>query len=203
MPDITFCTYVTIDAPDAPLPPIGSVPVPRKPGSRGTSREPALVPSYFRGYLIGWYGSTTLQQISDARRSALAGGRTLFRIDIVVDGVDYAPSRQHVQQLDRLGVMHLDELPKETEKFVLERLEVGGPRLSGRYIISDLIWRHPAKLGNLWKIPELARRLTAVIFSAGVGGDARVYYAAVHPKRVKEIRLPANFPSGTKPSIQV
>ena len=203
MPDITVCTYVTTDVPDAPLPPIGSVPVPPKPGSKGISRESALVPSYFRGYLIGWYGSTTLQQISDARRSALAGGKTLFRIDIVVDGADYAPSRQHLGQLDRLGVVHLDELPKETERYVLERLEAGESRPSGRYTISELIWRQPAKLDKLWKIPELGRRLTAVIFSAGVGGDARVNYAAVHPRRIKEIRLPASFPSGTKSRVQV
>jgi hypothetical protein len=202
MPDITCCTYVTTDSPDEPLPPIRSVPVPPKPGTKGTRKGRKLVPSYFPDYLIGWYGNTTLQQISDARRIALAENRTLHRIDVLVDGGNYAPSRQHLNQLAGLGVMHVDELPKETERFVLEHLAARGPRPSGRYITSDLIWQTPIHLDKLWRIPELAR-LNAVIFSASAGGDARVYYAALHPRRIKQIRLPPSCPSGTKLKIEV
>ncbi len=202
MPDITCCTYVTTDEPDGPLPPIRSVPVPPKPGSKRTGKGTKLVSSYFRDYLIGWYGSTTLQQISDARRIALSESRTLYRIDLLVDGGQYAPSRQHLDQLGGLGVIHVDELPKETERFVLEHLGTRGARPSGRYITSDLIWRQPTRLGDLWKIPELAR-LNAVIFSASAGGDARVYYAALHPRRIKQIRPPPNCPSGSKLKIEV
>ena len=202
MPDITCCTYVTTDAPGDPLPPIGSVPVPMKPGTKSTGKVRKLVPSYFRNYLIGWYGNTTLQQLSDARRIALSESRTLHRIDVLVDGGNYAPSRQHLDQLGGLGVMHVDELPKETERFVLEHFGAPGARPSGRYIVSDLIWQQPTHLNELWRIPELAQ-LNAVIFSASAGGDARVYYAALHPRRIKLIRPPPNCPSGTKLKIQV
>jgi hypothetical protein len=202
MPDITCCTYVTTNAPDDPLPPVGSVPVPPRPGAKSTGKGKKLVPSYFRNYLIGWYGNTTLQQISDARRIALSERKTLYRIDVLVDGGNYAPSRQHLDQLGGLGVMHVDELPKETERFVLEHLGARRARPSGRYITSDRIWQHPAHLDELWQIPELAK-LNAVIFSASAGGDARVYYAAVHPRRIKQIRPPSNCPSGTKLKIDV
>jgi hypothetical protein len=203
MPDITFSTYLTTNVPGAPLPLIRSVPVPPKPGAKRKSKGGAqLVPSYFRNYLIGWYGSTTLQQISNARRVALVENRTLYRIEIVVDGANYAPSRQHLNELDGLGVMHLDELPKETEKFVLEHLSVRGTQTSGRHIVSDLIWQRPARLGQLLGLPQLGG-LNAVIFSAAVSGDARVYYAAAHPTRVKEIRPPANFPDGIELKIDV
>lgn len=202
MPDITSCTYVTTDVPDGPLPPIRSVPVPPKPGSKAAVKGAKLVPSYFRDHLICWYGRTTLQQISEARRTALSEGRTLYRIDLLVDAGHYAPSRQRLDNLGGVGVIHVDELPKETEKFVLERLGPRGPRPSGHYIISDLIWRQPTRLGDLWKIPELVR-LNAVIFSASAGGDARVYYAALHPRRIKQIRPPPNCPSGTKLRIEV
>jgi hypothetical protein len=195
MPDITCCTYVTTEAPDGPLPPVRSVPVP------GKSSRP--VQNYFRDFLIGWYGSTTLQQMSEARRAALAKNRTLYRIDVVVDGANYAPTKQRRGQLGGLGVLHVDQLPKDTEDFIADQLDIRRSRQSSSYIISEFIWKNPARLGDLWKIPGLAR-LNGIIFSAGSGqGDARVYYVAVHPRRIKQIRPPSNYPHSVDLQLDV
>jgi hypothetical protein len=40
------------------------------------------------------------------------------RIDVVADGVDSAPTKQLKGQLGKLGVLHVDQLPKETEDFL-------------------------------------------------------------------------------------
>src|SRR5581483_7716431 len=150
MPDITCATYVTTDTPDGPLPGIRSVPVPGQAGSGKSSR---LVPSYYNGFLIGWYGSTTAQQISEARRAAVGKSQTLYRIDVVVEGGGYAPTKQLKGQLGSLGVLHVDRLPKETEDFLVEQLGIRPTREFGGYVLSDFIWKHPARLGDFWKIP--------------------------------------------------
>jgi hypothetical protein len=203
MPDITCATYVTTDAPDGPLPAVGSVPVPAQPRSGKAGKGSRLVPSYFPDFLIGWYGSTTLQQISEARRTAISKNQTLYRIDVVVDGADYAPTKQLKGQLGRLGVLHADQLPKETEDFLIEQLSIRRTRESGSHVLSDFIWKHPARLGDFWKIPGLSR-LNGVIFSAASGeGDARVYYAAIHPRRIKQIRPPPNYPHSVELKLDV
>ena len=200
MPDITCATYVTTDAPDAPLPAVRSVPVPAQLRSAKNSR---LVPSYFSGFLLGWYGSTTVQRISEARRAAVAKNQTLYRIDFVVEGGSYAPTKQLKGQLGSMGVLHVDRLPKDTEDFLLEELNIRRHRESGSHIVSDFICKHPARLGDFWKIPGLSR-LNGVIFSAASGeGDARVYYAAIHPRRIKQIRPPPNYPRPVELKVEV
>lgn len=200
MPDITCATYVTTDTPDGPLPAVGSVPVPARSRSGKSSRQ---VPSYFSDFLIGWYGSTTVPQLSKARHAAVSKKQTLYRIDVVVDGIDYAPSRQLKSQLGKLGVLHVDQLPKETEDFLIEQLGIHRTGESGTHTLSDFIWKHPTRLSEFWKIPGLSR-LNGVIFSAATGeGAARVYYAAIHPRRIKEIRPPPNYPRTVELKIGV
>lgn len=194
MVDVTFCTYVLTSAPDGPLPAVTSVPVLPKPGSAAAKRK-AHVPSPFAGYLVGWYGGTTLEQISEARRAAAKANRTLYRVDVLVDGGRYAPSKQRIDNLKRLGVMHLDFLPAETETLVRTRLSIPADVELG-----DYLWAHPRELGALWKVRALTH-LNAVIFSKSTDGK-RVYYGAIHPKRIKEIRVP-RYPHKARVTLEV
>lgn len=195
MVDVTFCTYVLTSSPDGPLPSITSVPVPSRPGSAAAKQRKAHVQSPFSGYLVGWYGSTTLEQISEARRAAAKANRTLYRVDIIVDGRDYAPSKQRIDNLKRLGVVHLDLLPMETEDFVRRSLAI-----PSHVEISDYVWAHPRALSKLWKIRAFAH-ISAVIFSARVN-DQPVYYGAIHPKRIKEVRV-LRYPHKTRVTLDV
>ncbi len=146
MADVTFCTYVvTTDAAGESSLPVCSVPPPSKPIAR-TAPDPKRVPSFFRGFLVGWYGNTTLQQISEARRAALRQRRTLYRIDVVIDGGAYAPSRQYKTDLSSLGVIHVDLLPKETEAVFCEHLGIRTPKKATGYEVSDFLWKHPRTL---------------------------------------------------------
>lgn len=182
MVDVAFCTYVLVSSPDGPLPPVTSVPVAPKPGSAAARQRKAHVASPFPGYLLGWYGSTTLEQISEARRAAAKANRTLYRVDVTVDGGDYAPSKQRLDHLKRLGVVHLDLLPAETDEFVRAQLAI-----PDKVTISDYVWAHPSKLSALWKLRRFAH-ISAAIFSARAN-DQPVYYGAIHPKRIKEMRV--------------
>lgn len=194
MVDVTFCTYVLTSLPGGPLPPVTSVPVSPKPGSAAAKRK-AQVRNPFSGYLVGWYGSTTLEQLSEARRAAAKANLALYRVDVIVDGRHYAPSKQQINNLNRLGVLHLDELPGETETFVRARLSIPAD-----VEISDYLWAHPRELGGLWKLRGFTH-INAVIFSRS-GNGRRVYYGAVHPKRIKEIRVP-RYPHKTRVTLDV
>lgn len=46
------------------------------------------VESPFSGYLLGWYASSILEQISRARRATASMNRWLYRVNVVVDGDD-------------------------------------------------------------------------------------------------------------------
>lgn len=90
MAEITFCTYVETYSYDGPLLAAAkSVPVPPLPGSAAEKRKPAeYVESPFSGYLLGWYASSILEQISRARRATASMNRWLYRVNVVVDGDD-------------------------------------------------------------------------------------------------------------------
>lgn len=193
MADITFFAYTATEQPDGPLPALRSVPVPPKAGSAAAKKGVKLVASPFHGYLLGWYGNTTLQQISEARRTAVAEHRTLYRVDVLVDGIDYAPTKQVQSNFRKLGVVHLDQLPLATKELFLKRLEIPRPRSQkpAGDAISTFLWTHPDRLAQIWKIPGLAQ-LNAVIFSRFSDGR-RVNYGAIHPQRIKQTRV-VNYP---------
>jgi hypothetical protein len=189
MVDITFFAFTTTEQPDGPLPALRSVPVPPRSGTAAARKGTKLATSPFHGYFLGWYGNTALQQLSEARRAAAAERRALYRVDVIVDGIDYAPSQQVKSHFKQLGVVHVDLLPLAVRELFCERLEIPPSRTRTREsdVISAFLWKHPDRLARIWKIPGLAH-LNAVIFSR-FDDDRRVTYGAIHPRRIKAKRV--------------
>jgi hypothetical protein len=187
MVDITFFATTTTEQPDGPLPALRSVPVPPRSGTAAARKGIKLVPSPFHGYFLGWYGNAALQQLSEARRAAAAERRALYRVDVIVDGMDYAPSQQMKSRFKQLGVVHVDLLPLAVRELFCERLEIPRTQTRESDAISAFLWKHPERLAQIWKIPGLAH-LAAVIFSR-FDDDRRVTYGAIHPRRIKEKRV--------------
>lgn len=202
MVNITFFSFTTTEQPDGPLPTLRSVPVPPRSGTAAARHGVKLVTSPFHGYLLGWYGNTALQQLSEARRAAAAERRALYRVDVIVDGMGYTPTQQVRSRFKQLGVVHVDLLPLPVRELFCERLEIPRPRVRtpGTDMISAFLWRHPDRLAQIWKIPGLAH-LNAVIFSRFDEGR-RVTYGAIHPRRIKETRV-VNYPRDIDLSVEV
>lgn len=172
MPRITFTAFVQ-EKPKGGLEPLHSVPMPS--GKKAPE-----------GRFLAWYGNRTAWELLHATLEEASKRKYFgYRVNLVLDGGDFSPTKQRMNHVRNLKVLHLDRLPLETRE-ELARL-VGG---SGRHSkdIAEMVKARPSLVNELWALPKL-KHLSAIIFP--VPDDEKQIWSigAIRPNRIESVKI--------------